>query len=86
MAGAPYRRSLMYHAYPGEPLEKLTHEILKSETRPTAVFAENWQVCKVVLAVAQQLGLRVPQDLSYLERSKRPPDRFTCGGDRIRAR
>lgn len=65
-AGLRYRRSLIYHAYPGEPLEKLTREILQDVARPTALFAENWQVCRVVLAVAQELDLRIPEDLSLI--------------------
>jgi LacI family transcriptional regulator len=66
MSGAAFRRSLLYHAYPGEPIEKLTYEILKDSSRPTALFAENWQVCRVALSVAQKLGLRIPQDLSLI--------------------
>jgi DNA-binding LacI/PurR family transcriptional regulator len=65
-ADRTFRRSRLNHAYPGESLEKLTRSILEEPQRPTALFAENWQVCRVALAVAQELNLRIPRDLSII--------------------
>lgn len=40
------------------------HKILSQRVRPTAVFASNDDMALGVLAAAQHLGLKVPQDLS----------------------
>lgn len=64
-AGLPVNRSLLLHAHPGEPLERLATEVL-STARPTAIFAENWRICGAVLTAAMQLDLRIPGDLSVI--------------------
>jgi len=43
---------------------KAAHTLLAARRAPTAVFASNDDMALGVLAVAQQLGLQVPQDLS----------------------
>lgn len=63
---ARFQRSLLYHAYPGEPLENFVSSVLQSSPRPTAVFADNWRVCQAVLAAARQIGARIPDDLSLV--------------------
>jgi len=40
------------------------HHLLSRRARPTAVFASNDEMALGVLATAQRLGIRVPQDLS----------------------
>ncbi len=65
-AGVSFVRGNLHHAYPGEPLLRLASEILSATPRPTAVFAENWRVCEAVLGAAQQLNLRIPDDLSLV--------------------
>ena len=65
-AGVPYARSLMYHAYPGQPLDQLARQILGGSKRPTAAFAENWKVCQAILTAASELKIRVPEDLSLV--------------------
>jgi len=42
------------------------HELLTRPDRPTAVFAANDMSALGVLAVARELGLRVPEDLSVI--------------------
>lgn len=65
-AGLPYNRYMLLHAYPEEPLETLVEKILQGPPRPTAAFAHDWRVCRAVLKVAEQQGLRVPEDLSLV--------------------
>jgi DNA-binding LacI/PurR family transcriptional regulator len=65
-SGLPCPRNLLCHAFLGESLRKLAAEVLAGPGRPTAVFAENWRVCRAVLTAADALGLRIPDDLSVL--------------------
>jgi len=60
----PFHRALLYQAFDGESLAELAREILESSDRPTAVFAEDWRVCRAVLEAAEQLNLSIPGDLS----------------------
>lgn len=62
----PIERSLLYKGYPGESLKSLVMGALTGRIRPTAVFASDARVCETVLAVSQELGLRVPEDLSLV--------------------
>jgi GntR family transcriptional regulator, arabinose operon transcriptional repressor len=66
LAGVPCPRHLMYHAYSGEPLTKLVQQMLSEDVRPTAVFAENWKVCQVILSVAREIGVMVPGHVSLV--------------------
>ena len=68
MSGAQVQpdRSLMVHAYAGESLEELAANVLSRPSPPTAIFCENWRVCRAVLKAAGQLGLRIPEDLSVV--------------------
>jgi DNA-binding LacI/PurR family transcriptional regulator len=65
-AGVPYSRQLMYHAYPTESLTKMVEQMLSDTFRPTAIFAENWKVCQIILAVAAEMSIRVPDDVSLV--------------------
>lgn len=65
-AGKPYRRNLLYHADPGESLHILARQILTGADRPSAIIGENWRICRIVLSLAQELGLRIPDDLSLI--------------------
>jgi LacI family transcriptional regulator len=65
-AGLPCPRSLLCHAIPGEPLDVLAREVIAGPGRPTAVFAENWRVCRATLKALDALRLRVPDDVSVL--------------------
>jgi DNA-binding LacI/PurR family transcriptional regulator len=68
MSGAQVEpdRSLMVHAYAGEALEELAVNVLSRTSRPTAVFCENWRVCRAVVKAAERLRLRIPDDLSIV--------------------
>jgi DNA-binding LacI/PurR family transcriptional regulator len=65
-ASAPLNRQMLCQAYPGESLMQLFIELLSGTPRPTAIFAENWRVCQAMLAAANQLGLKVPDDISLV--------------------
>jgi GntR family transcriptional regulator, arabinose operon transcriptional repressor len=65
-AQLPLNRQLLCQAYPGEPLMQFFAEVLKGPSRPTAIFAENWRVCQAMLASANVLGLRIPEDISLV--------------------
>jgi GntR family transcriptional regulator of arabinose operon len=60
----PFHRSLLYQAFDGESLTELVREILETPDRPTAVFGEDWRVCRAILNAAEQLKLSIPGDLS----------------------
>lgn len=62
--GVTFHRSLLYQAFDGESLTDLVRDILEAPDRPTAVFGEDWRVCRAVLQAAEQLNLAVPRDLS----------------------
>ena len=65
-ASLPLNRQMLCQAYPGEPLMQLFAELLKGPSRPTAIFAENWRVCQAMLAAANELGLKIPDDISLV--------------------
>ena len=65
-AGIAWQRSLIFHCHPDESLEALAESALTGPVRPTAVFAENWQVCRAILAMAERLGVAVPEQLSVV--------------------
>jgi DNA-binding LacI/PurR family transcriptional regulator len=65
-AGLPLNRQLLCQAYPGESLVQLFIELMSGPSRPTAIFAENWRVCQAMLAAANQLGLKIPDDISLV--------------------
>lgn len=65
-ASLPVNRQLFFHAYAGESLMQMLVEVLSAPVRPTAIFAENWRVCQATLAAANQLRLRIPEDLSLV--------------------
>lgn len=61
-----FDRTLLMQACPDEPLTELARQLLDRPDRPTAIFCENWLVCHAVIATAQSLGLRVPENLSIV--------------------
>lgn len=65
-AGLPWDRALLFQAYPGEELDDLAEQVLSSRIRPTAVFGENWRVCRAIVKTAQRRGLAIPRDLSIV--------------------
>ena len=62
--GVPFHRSLLYQAFDGESLPDLVLDILSAPDRPTAIFGEDWRVCRAILQAAEQLNLDIPRDLS----------------------
>jgi LacI family transcriptional regulator len=65
-AGRVIDRAMMIHAHGSESLDELTCNILTSRIQPTAVICENWQVCRACLKAADELALRVPEDISIV--------------------
>jgi len=59
-------RAMMIHAHEGESIDELTCSVLTSRIHPTAVVAENWEVCRAVLRAADTLSLRIPDDISVV--------------------
>jgi GntR family transcriptional regulator of arabinose operon len=64
--GLPVERSLLYKGYPGESLNDFVKGALTGRITPTAVFATEARTCETVFAVARELDLRVPEDLSLV--------------------
>lgn len=64
--GLSFHRTWLYQAFDGEALDELAREILSTDPRPTAIFGEDWRVCRSVLAAAEQLGLKIGADLSLV--------------------
>ncbi len=52
--------------YTTETGARCARELLSLENRPTAIFASNDQAAMGVFQVAQELGLRIPEDLSVI--------------------
>jgi LacI family transcriptional regulator len=52
--------------YTTETGAKCAHELLSLEDPPSAIFASNDQAAMGVFQVAQELGLRIPEDLSVI--------------------
>lgn len=53
-----------------------TRQLLALPNRPTAIFASNDQMAMGVYQVAQELGLRIPQDLSLVGFDNIPESRY----------
>ncbi len=51
---------------------KATEKLLARETRPTAILASNDQMAMAAVRVAQEQGLRVPEDLSVISFDNTP--------------
>jgi GntR family transcriptional regulator, arabinose operon transcriptional repressor len=64
--GLAFHRSLLYQAYDGEPLDSLVRDVLSNQPRPTAIFGDDWRVCRAVISAAEQLSLRIPEDVSLV--------------------
>ncbi|MCC7351025.1 MAG: GntR family transcriptional regulator [Phycisphaerales bacterium] len=64
-ANLPFHRELLHQAHEDESLVELADAVLKSQ-QPTAVFAEEAKVCQAVLAAANALNLKIPDDLSVV--------------------
>jgi LacI family transcriptional regulator len=66
-AGIPFDPDLVREgAYWGKPTTGAAQELLNRPDRPTAIFAANDLSALRVLEVAQELGIRVPEDLSIV--------------------
>lgn len=65
-AGKQWDRSLLFHAYAGESLDDLAMNVLTGRLRPTAVFCENWKVCRAIIKAAEQLKIDIPSSLSLV--------------------
>jgi DNA-binding LacI/PurR family transcriptional regulator len=65
-AGKRWDRSLMFHSYSGESLDELAQNVLSGRLRPTAVFCENWKVCRAIIRAADQLKIDIPSSLSLV--------------------
>ncbi|HUG51658.1 MAG TPA: substrate-binding domain-containing protein, partial [Terrimesophilobacter sp.] len=66
-AGIPFDPALVRDGgYQAALTAEAARELLTSPDRPTAVFAANDMSALGVLAVAHELGLRVPEDLSVI--------------------
>ena len=52
--------------YTTETGAKCAHELLSGENPPSAIFASNDQAAMGVFQVAQEMGIRIPQDLSLI--------------------
>lgn len=57
---------LFWAGFDEEDAHVPAYDLLSSPDRPTAIFCANDQVAIGTLAIARQLGLRVPEDLSIL--------------------
>ncbi len=64
--GMTFHRSLLYQAFDGEALNELAREVIGTDSRPTAIFGEDWRICRAILSAAEQLRLRIPTDLSLV--------------------
>ena len=66
-AGVPFDDSLLrVGGYDADLSALAAHELLTGPRRPTAVFAANDVTAIATIAVARDLGLRVPEDLSVV--------------------
>lgn len=66
-AGIPVDEKLIASGdYTTETGVKSAHELLSLDDPPTAIFASNDQTAMGVYQVAQELGLRIPEDLSVV--------------------
>lgn len=66
-AGIPVDETLIASGdYTTESGVKCTRELLSLENRPTAIFASNDQMAMGVYQVAQEVGIKIPDDLSLI--------------------
>ncbi len=66
-AGIPVDEALIASGdYTTETGAKCARQLLSLEDRPTAIFASNDQAAMGVYQVAQDMGLRIPEDLSVV--------------------
>lgn len=66
-AGIPVDEALIASGdYTTESGVKCTRELLSLENRPTAIFASNDQMAMGVYQVAQEVGIKIPDDLSLI--------------------
>lgn len=66
MAGKTWERSLLFHAYDGESLDDLAMNVLTGRLKPTAIFCENWKVCRAIIKAAEYLKIDIPSSLSLV--------------------
>ena len=63
----PVRAELIEHGdYSGPSARRPAKRLLERKDRPTAIFAASDEMAVIVIEVAAQLGLRVPEDLSVV--------------------
>lgn len=55
---------------------KCARELLSLENRPTAIFASNDQMAMGVFQVAQEMGIRIPEDLSLIGFDNIPESKY----------
>lgn len=60
----PYRDMITRGAYTFESGRECGHALLETSTPPTAIFASNDEMAAGVIYAAQELGLKVPEDVS----------------------
>jgi LacI family transcriptional regulator, galactose operon repressor len=66
-AGLPVAEELIASGdYTTETGVKCARELLSLEKRPTAIFASNDQTAMGVFQAAQEMGVRIPEDLSVV--------------------
>lgn len=66
-AGVPVKEELIASGdYTTETGARCARQLLSLEDRPTAIFASNDQAAMGVYQVAQEMGLRIPEDLSVV--------------------
>ena len=57
---------IAYGDYTTETGAKCAHELLSGDNPPSAIFASNDQAAMGVFQVAQEMGIRIPEDLSLI--------------------
>lgn len=76
-AGIPVDESLIAAGdYTTETGVSGARKLLSSNTPPTAIFASNDQMAMGVLQVAQEMGLRIPEDLSLVGFDNIPESKY----------
>ncbi|MBP7962835.1 MAG: substrate-binding domain-containing protein [Caldilineaceae bacterium] len=66
-AGIPFDSDLVkYGEYRSISGERLTHQLLNAETKPTAIFAANNAIAMGILDALDARGLRVPEDIALV--------------------
>jgi LacI family transcriptional regulator len=57
---------IAYGDYTTETGAKCAHELLSGDNPPSGIFASNDQAAMGVFQVAQEMGIRIPEDLSLI--------------------